>query len=245
MSRRRTAAIARRILGQMVRDRRTLGLIVIMPVVVMTIVALSFPESAGPGMLSFLAPGILAAMALFFAFLLTGVSFLRERTQGTLERLMASPISRLELVVGYLAGFALFATIQSIIVLLFTIYALDVAYRGALWEIFVFQVLTTLGAVNVGIFVSTYARNEFQVVQFIPLILMPQLFLSGVLWPVQQMPGYLEWISRFLPLTYAVQGLRGVMVEGKSLVELPLELGVLAGFAVAMSALAAATLMRG
>jgi len=245
MSGGRIAAIAYRIVRQMLRDRRTLALIFLVPVVVMTIVALSFPESTGKGVLSYLAPALLSAMALFFSFILTGVSFLRERTQGTLERLMASPISRGELVLGYLVGLALFATIQSLIILLFTIYALDITYRGALWQIFVFQLIVTVGSVNLGIFVSTYARNEFQVVQFIPLIILPQLFLSGVLWPVQQMPGYLQWASDFLPLTYAVQGMRAVMLEGKGLVEVPLELGVLVAFAVAMSALGAATLRRG
>jgi ABC-2 type transport system permease protein len=98
--------------------------------------------------------------------------------------------------------------------------------------------------VNLGIFVSTYARNEFQVVQFIPLIILPQLFLSGVLWPVEQMSGYLQWVSDFLPLTYAVQGMRAVMLDGKSLAQVPLELGVVLAFAVAMSALGAATLRR-
>lgn len=245
MSRSRIGAIAYRIVRQMLRDRRTLALIFLVPIVVMTIVALSFPESAGTGVLSYLAPALLSTMALFFAFILTGVSFLRERTQGTLERLMASPVSRGELVLGYMAGLALFATVQSLIILLFTIYALDITYRGALWQIFVFQLIITVGSVNLGIFVSTYARNEFQVVQFIPLIILPQLFLSGVLWPVEQMPGYLQWASDFLPLTYAVQGMRAVMLEGKSLVEVPLELGVILAFAVAMSALGAATLRRG
>ncbi|MBI4234050.1 MAG: ABC transporter permease [Chloroflexi bacterium] len=245
MSRSRVAAIAYRIVRQLVRDRRTLVLIFFVPIVVMTLVGLSFPESASPGLLSFLAPALLSAMALFFAFILTGVSFLRERTQGTLERLMASPVSRGELVVGYLAGFALFAFVQSTIVLLFTIYALDVTYRGSLWQIFVFQIIITVGAVNMGIFVSTYARNEFQVVQFIPLVILPQIFLSGVLWPVEQMPRYLQWVSAFLPLTYAVQGLRKVMLEGRGLADVPLELGVLLAFAVAMSALGAATLRRG
>lgn len=244
MSGNRIAAIAYRIVRQFARDRRTLALIFVVPIVVMGIVGLSFPESISGNVLSYLAPALLAAMALFFAFILTGVSFLRERTQGTLERLMASPVSRVELVLGYLIGFSLFAIVQSVIVLLFTLYALDITYRGALWQIFVFQLIVTVGSVNLGIFVSTYARNEFQVVQFIPLIILPQLFLSGVLWPVEQMPGYLQWVSDFLPLKYAVQGLRAVMLEGKAMTQVPLELGVLVAFAVAMSVLGAATLRK-
>jgi ABC-2 type transport system permease protein len=244
MSANRVSAITLRIVRQFVRDRRTFVLIFAVPVVVMTLVALSFPEETGQDVLSWVAPAILAVMALFFGFLLTGVSFLRERSQGTLERLMASPVSRWDLAMGYLLGFLVFATIQAVIVLLFTIYALDVMYRGALWQIFVMQFIITIGAVNLGIFVSTYARNEFQVVQFIPLLLLPQIFLSGVLWPVEQMPGYLQWVSDFLPLTYAIRGLREVMLQGVSLIDIPLELGVLLAFAVAMTAGAAFTLRR-
>lgn len=244
MSANRVSAITLRIVRQFVRDRRTFVLIFAVPVVVMTLIALSFPEETGQDVLSWVAPAILAVMALFFGFLLTGVSFLRERSQGTLERLMASPVSRWDLALGYLLGFLIFATVQAIIVLLFTIYALDVMYRGALWQIFIMQFIITIGAVNLGIFVSTYARNEFQVVQFIPLLLLPQIFLSGVLWPVEQMPGYLQWVSNFFPLTYAIQGLRDVMLQGKSLADIPLELGVLLAFAVAMTAGAAFTLRR-
>jgi ABC-2 type transport system permease protein len=155
---------------------------------------------------------------------------------------MASPVSRGELVVGYLLGFVIFATVQSIIILLFTIYALDVEYRGAVWQIFVMQIVVTIGAVNLGIFISAYARNEFQVVQFIPLFILPQIFLSGVLWPVEQMPGYLRGLSDCLPLSYAVRGMREIMLEGNYLVDIPLELGVLFAFAAAASIGAAVTL---
>src|SRR3990170_4671361 len=209
--------IAGRVIKQITRDHRTLGLIVMVPSVVMTLIGLSFPENmvvmtpSGPmPVLDNIAPALLATMALFFSFLLTGISFLRERSQGTMERLMASPVSRLDIVLGYLFGFFVFALTQTLIVLLFTIYVLHVRYAGDLWQIFVFQVVIITGAVNLGIFISAFARNEFQMVQFIPLIIVPQIFLAGVLWPVEKMPEYLQWISRFLPLTYAVQGLRDI-----------------------------------
>lgn len=244
MSLDRISAITLRIIRQFLRDHRTLALLILVPIVLMTLIVLSFPEEMGQEVMSYTAPAILAVLALFFGFILTGVSFLRERSQGTLERLTASPVSRGDLIVGYLSGFVLFATVQSIIVLLFTIYALDIQYRGALWQIFVMQVIITIGAVNFGIFASTYARNEFQVVQFIPLFILPQIFLSGVLWPVEQMPGYLQWISDFMPLTYAIKGLRGIMLAGDSLANIPLELGVLVAFAVAASFGAVAALRR-
>ena len=234
--------IAARIIRQLIRDRRTIVLIIAVPLVVMTLIGLSFPEGQ---VLDYIAPVLLATLSLFFSFLLTGISFLRERSQGTMERLMASPVSRLDIVLGYLFGFFLFALTQTLIIVLFTIYVLDVHYSGDLWQIFVFQVAVIAGAVNLGIFISTFARNEFQMVQFIPLILFPQIFLCGVIWPVEQMPEYLQWLARFLPLKYGVDGLRDIMLFGKSLADVAFEMLVLVGFAVATSILAVFTLRRG
>jgi ABC-2 type transport system permease protein len=217
-------------------------LIVVVPLVVMTLIGLSFPEGT---VLDYIAPALLATMALFFSFLLTGISFLRERSQGTMERLMASPVSRLDIVVGYLFGFFIFALLQTLIVVLFTIYVLDVRYYGDLWQIFVFQIVIIAAAVNLGIFISTFARTEFQMVQFIPLIIFPQVFLCGVIWPVEQMPDYLQWLSKIMPLTYGVDGLRDIMLAGKSLLDVGFELAVLVGFAIVISIIAAFTLRRG
>lgn len=242
----RVLAIASRLVRQLRRDRRTLGLVFVVPLVVMTLVAVSLPEMPGPvRVLDFLAPALLAGFVLMFVFVLTGVSFLRERSQGTLERLMASPVSRWDIILGYLGGFFLLASLQSLAVLLFTVFVLQVNYQGALWQIFVFQMVITVAAVDLGIFFSVFARNELQVVQFIPLVVVPQFLLSGMMWPVEQMPGYLQAVSKVLPLTYAVRGLRAIMLEGHSLGSQGEELGVLVGFAGLMVLLAAATLRRG
>ena len=234
--------IAGRVIRQLMRDRRTMALIIIVPIVVMTLIGLSFPEE---GVLDYIAPALLATLALLFSFLLTGISFLRERSQGTMERLMASPLSRLDIVVGYLFGFFIFALTQTLIIVLFTVYVLDVNYYGDLWQIFVFQIVVITGAVTLGIFISTFARNEFQMVQFIPLIIVPQVFLCGVIWPIKQMPDYLQWLSTILPLTYAVDGLREIMLFGKNLIDVSFELAVLVSFAAITSILAAITLRRG
>ncbi len=242
----RIRAIAGRIVRQFRRDRRTVGMVFVVPMVVLTLIAVSLPQVATPvRLLDFLAPALLAALAFFFVFILTGISFLRERSQGTLERLMATPVSRADIVLGYMGGFLLFACLQSLVVLLFTVFVLQVNYIGPLWQIFVFLMLITVGAVNTGIFFSVFARNEFQVVQFIPLVIIPQLLLAGVMWPVEQMPGYLQTVSRFLPLTYAVRGLRAIMIEGRGLASLGLELSVLVAFAGLMVILAVGTLRRG
>ena len=237
----KTFIIAIRVIRQLIRDPRTMALIVVVPLVVMTLIGLSFPEE---DVLDYIAPALLATLALFFSFLLTGISFLRERSQGTMERLMASPVSRLDMVVGYLLGFFVFALTQTLIIVLFTIYVLGVNYSGDLWQIFIFQIVVIIVAVNLGIFTSTFARNEFQMVQFIPLIIIPQVFLCGVIWPVEQMPDYLQWLSSILPLTYAVDGLRDIMLSGESLIDVWLELVVLAAFAAVTSILAAITLRK-
>lgn len=239
----RALAIAARIVRQFLRDRRTLGMLFLVPLLVMTLVGFSFP--AGQGVLDYIAPALLAAMALFFVFILTGVSFLRERSQGTLERLMVSPVSRIEIVMGYLLGFIIFAAAQALIILFYTIFVLKVNYAGALWQIFVFQLIITVVALNLGLFVSTYARNELQVIQFIPLVLVPQFFLSGLLWPVDQMNRFLQYLSKFMPLTYAVDGLRKIMLEGLTLGEVWKDLFVLVGFAAAMTVLGALALRKG
>ena len=236
-----TLTIAARIIQQILRDRRTLALIILVPLVVMTLIGLSFPKSA---VLDNAAPALLATLALFFGFLLTGISFLRERSQGTMERLMASPVSRTDIVFGYLLGFFVFALAQTLILLFFTIYVLDVKYTGNLLAILVFQVIVIAGAVNLGIFISAFARNEFQMVQFIPLIIVPQVFLAGLLWPVEQMPDYLQWVSKLLPLTYAVRGLRDIMLNGKTLFDVWFELSLLVVFAAAAALLAALSLRR-
>jgi ABC-2 type transport system permease protein len=139
----------------------------------------------------------------------------------------------------------IFALIQTLIIFFFTVWVFNVPYKGALWEILIFQMAIVVGSVTLGIFISTFAKNEFQMVQFIPLIIVPQVFLGGVLWPVEQMNGFLQGVSKILPLTYAVDGLRGIMRQGQSLSDVGGDLLFLLGFAVITSGLAALTLRRG
>jgi ABC-2 type transport system permease protein len=237
-----TLTIARRIIIQLVRDRRTIALLVIAPLVIASIVGVSIPEKS---MLDYTAPAILAVLILFFGFLLTGISVLRERSQGTMERLMASPVTRLDIVGGYLLGFLLFALIQTLIIFFYMVYVIKINFQGDLWQILVFQVIIGVGAVCLGTFFSVFARNEFQMMQFIPLIILPQMFLCGLLWPVEQMPDYLQWIAKFLPLTYGVEGIRALMLQGQSLLDIGKDIGVLAAYAVGLMILAGISLRRG
>ena len=207
------------------------------------------------------APAILGFLAYFFVYLLTGISFLRERTGGTLERLMATPVARGEVVAGYLLGFGLFATLQVAILLAWgfgnaTVPALGplpsfsvglgLPIAGSPLLAFVVVVVTALGAVSLGIFLSTFARTELQVVQFIPIVLVPQFLLCGVLFPISSLPEILQPLVRLMPLTYAVDGMRQVLIAGADLgtAALQADLAVLTAVAVFFATIASLTIRR-
>lgn len=234
--------IARRSIMQLARDRRTIALILVVPLVIASLIGVSIPTKM---MLNNTLPAMLAVLILFFGFLLSGISFLRERSQGTRERLMASPVSRLDIICGYLLGFLLFAILQTLILFFYAVYVLKVDFHGSLWQILVFQLLIGILAVCLGIFISAFAKNEFQMIQFIPLIIVPQVFVCGLLFPISQQPDYLQWIAKFLPLTYAVEGIKALMLEGKNLLEISREVGVIIGHAAVLMVLAGISLRRG
>ena len=191
-----------------------------------------------------LAPVFIGIFSFFFVFILTSVAFLRERSQGTIERVMVSPLTRPELVMGYICGFTLFALVQSLLILFFVVFVLKVHYSGNLALVFLVSALLTVGSVNLGIFLSTFAQNEFQIVQFIPLVLGVQIFLSGIFWPVAQLPALLRPLSYILPLTYANDALRGVMLKGDDFIGIGGQLSALLIFALLMVMLSALTMRR-
>ena len=238
----RVLAITERIVRQMVRDRRSIGLLIVGPLLVMSLVGFSLVEQRA--VLDRVAPGLLAVFVLFFTFILTGVGFLRERAQGTLERLQTTLVGSFDIMLGYMLGFLLFAVVQTVVILAFTVFALRIESVGSLWEIGAVLFLVVTVAVSLGIFISSFANNEFQVVQFIPIVLAPQIFLSGVIIPVEQMPTLFEWISVVLPLTYAVEALREIMLRDVGLAALWPELAAIGAFSVALLTAAVATLRR-
>jgi ABC-2 type transport system permease protein len=202
----------------------------------------------GPSLdqLDYFGAAFIGLILFFLVFVVTIVSFLRERSQGTLERLMASPLRRGEIVVGYMLGFTILALVQAVEVLLFSLYVLKVHNQGNVALIFGLEVLMAISAVNLGIFLSMFARTEFQAVQFIPLVIVPQVLLSGILFPVSTEPKPLQYISDVLPLTYAVNGLRDVMLKGADLTwpAMQLDVGVVAGFCVLVIVAGIGTLRR-
>lgn len=194
--------------------------------------------------LDYMAPALVGFFVFFFVFLLTCIAFLRERIAGTLERLQATPIRPPEIIVGYMLGFLVFGLFQGAITLLFTVFVLDIHYAGNLLNIFVVEALLVALSVNLGIFLSTFAQNEFQVLQFIPLVVVTQGLLGGVIWEIENMPAWLQPMSRLMPLTYANRALRDVMIKGESLIGVGDNMLILLGFVVAVIALSSRTAGR-
>jgi ABC-2 type transport system permease protein len=196
--------------------------------------------------LDYFGAGFIGLVVFFLVFVITAVAFLRERSQGTLERLMASPLRRPEIVVGYMLGFTALALVQAVEVLAFCLLVLHVHNSGNVLLIFVMEALMAIFAVNLGIFLSMFARTEFQAVQFIPLVIVPQMLLSGIIFPVSTEPRPLQILSDVLPLTYAVEGMRNIMIKGADLTwsSLQLDLAVVIGFCLLVIIAGATTLRR-
>jgi len=192
-------------------------------------------------MIETVGPAILGLVVFFFTFILAAISFLRERTQGTLEKFMVSPLSRVEMVSGYILGFSLIAMIQSATTLTIVVFIFGVPMRGN--PLLAFSIVLLLGAsaLVLGSFFSNFARSEFQVVQFIPIVIIPQIVLCGIFWPIQSIPTFLRPISYILPLTYASEALRAIMLKGAGLSQILPDLLFLGTFFVVM--FTAATLM--
>jgi ABC-2 type transport system permease protein len=181
--------------------------------------------------MDYFAPVLIGFFIFFFVFIISGVSFLRERTGGTLERVLATPVKRYEIVLGYFFGFGVFAILQTALVQWFALEVLDVRSVGSFGAVLVINILLATVALALGTMLSAYARNEFQMVQFIPLVVVPQIFLSG-LFDLRNMPEWLMNFSEVLPLTHAADALRGVMIRGETLADIQVSLWVLFGYCV-------------
>jgi ABC-2 type transport system permease protein len=231
------------------------------PPVIPTIQRETVYLTPGADQLDVLAPVFLGLFAYFFVFILTGISFLRERVGGTLERLLATPVTRGEIVVGYSLGFTFFATIQVLLLTLYILGRLDIPTIGPVGAFtiglnvqsagspliaFFVGFLLAVGAVNLAIFLSTFARTELQIVQFIPIVIVPQGLLGGIFWPIDRLPDVLQWVAHVLPVTYAVEALREVMLKGADLASTTVQtdLLVLFGIAVVFVVLASLTIKR-
>lgn len=179
----------------------------------------------------YIGPFLIGFFIFFFVFLIAGVSFLRERTTGTLERLLATPLRRWEMVAGYVLGFGIFTVIQSAIIVAFAIYVLDIMMAGSIWFVILITLMLAVTALSLGTLLSAFAKNELQMIQFIPLVVVPQVFFSG-LFNIETMADWLQPLSYIMPLTYGGEAIRNVMIQGGGWGNIYDEVLILAGFSL-------------
>lgn len=209
MSLRRTFATAARVAQQLSHDHRTMGLILVVPSVLMTLLYFVFENNHD--VFSSVGGTMLAVFPFVIMFLITSIATLRERTSGTLERLLAMPIGKLDLILGYAIVFGLLSVVQVSIALAVSVWWLDMNVMGSIWYLLMVSSIDAVLGVALGLCVSALARSEFQAVQFMPALVLPQFLLCGLLVPRDQMAEWLKVISDYLPLTYAVEAIDRVL----------------------------------
>jgi ABC-2 type transport system permease protein len=242
MNFRRTFATAGRVLKQLGHDHRTLGLLFVVPLVLMGLLAWIY--SATPKVFDQIGPALLALFPFVVMFLTTSIATLRERSTGTLERLLAMPIGKLDIILGYAISFGLLAIIQATIVSLVSVhvYGLDIA--GPEWLLVLVALVNAVLGTALGLLASAFARTEFQAVQFMPAFILPQVLLCGLLMPVTLLPTALRYIADVLPLTYAVKAMNGVARSATIMTETKQAIVVVLLFVILAVLLGAATLRR-
>ena len=180
-----------------------------------------------------IAPVLIGYILFFYCFLISGMALLKERTTGTLDRLLATPVKRSEVVFGYILSYSSLAIVQTIIVTLSSIYLLNIEVVGSLYYVIIVNVLLAMVALTLGLLLSTIAKSEFQIMQFIPIVVIPQMFFSGIV-SVESMGKIAVYISKILPVTYASDGLSKIILEGKSLVAVKQDIIVLIVFCIVL-----------
>ena len=236
-----TLATALRVLSQLRRDPRTIAMLVIVPCVLVALLRYVF--NGQPETFQRVGVPMVGIFPLVSMFLVTSIAMLRERTSGTLERLMTMPLAKLDLLAGYALAFAVVAVIQAATVSGVAIGLLDLHVAGSTALVVALAVLNALLGMALGLFLSAFAATEFQAVQFMPAFLLPQLLLCGILAPRDSMSDALRWLSDVLPMTYAYDALSRV-AAGDGLGEVAVDVAVLVAAALASLALGAATLRR-
>ena len=239
---RATSATAGRILQQLLHDKRTIALMFLAPTVLMSLLAWVF--SNNDRMFNSIAPALLGVFPFVIMFLITSITTLRERTGGTLERLMTMRISKADIIVGYALAFGIFGIVQSIITSSVAIYWLGMDVAGPQWFVIVVAIADTLLGVALGLLASAFARTEFQAVQFMPAFIFPQLIVCGLFVPLGQLPDALNTAAYWLPLTYAVDALNGVVTNVDITGDMWRDIWVVCCFIIAALALASLTLRR-
>jgi ABC-2 type transport system permease protein len=242
MSPRITVATGVRVLLQLRHDPRTLGLLIVVPCVLLAVIKGAFTGQAGT--FDRIGGPLVGLFPLIIMFLITSITMLRERTTGTLERLMTMPLSKLDLLAGYGVAFALVAVVQACAVSAFAFLVLGLDVAGSPALVIVLATANALLGMALGLFVSAFATTEFQAVQFMPAFILPQLLLCGLFVARNEMVGLLEAISWGLPMTYAYDALSRVTESGPLGGDGLADLGVTVGSMLLALGLGALTLRR-
>jgi ABC-2 type transport system permease protein len=242
MSPRITLAVAGRVLTQVRRDHRTLAMLLVVPCVLITLLWWMFEDVPG-GLFDRFGPALLAMFPFIVMFLVTSVTTLRERSSGTLERLLTMPMGRLDFLLGYALAFGLLAAVQAALAVGVSVGLLGLDVTGPVWLLGVVAVVDAVLGTALGLLVSAFATTEFQAVQFMPAFVLPQILLCGLFVPRASMPDVLEAISNVLPLSYAVDAMQELVARADQ-GEVWRDVLVVAVFALAALGLGAATLRR-
>ncbi|MFJ7947286.1 ABC transporter permease [Streptomyces sp. NPDC096354] len=238
----RTLATAGRVLRQLSHDPRTVALLLLIPVVMITLLRYVFDGS--PRTFDAIGASLLGIFPLITMFLVTSIATLRERTSGTLERLLAMPLGKGDLIAGYALAFGAVAILQSLLATALSVWVLGLDVVGSPWLLLLVALLDALLGTALGLFVSAFAASEFQAVQFMPAVIFPQLLLCGLFIARDQMAPVLEAISTVLPMSYAVDGMNEVLHHTDVTGNFVRDVLVVAGCALLVLTLGAATLRR-
>lgn len=242
MSPGRTTATAARVLRQLRHDPRTVGLIIVVPCLLVTLLKYVFDKQ--PQVFNSVAPMILGIFPLLMMFLITSIATLRERRTGTLDRLLTMPISKLDFIFGYALAFSILAFIQAAVVSGVALGLLGVTVLGGTLPVLIAAILSALLGTSLGLLVSAFATSEFQAVELVMPILMPQILLCGLFAPRAAMNLLLQWLSDVFPLTYSVDAMRQISIHAGWSGTLTRDLAVVAGCTVLALILGSATIRR-
>jgi ABC-2 type transport system permease protein len=235
-------AVTVRVLTQLRRDRRTSAMLLALPCVLITLRWWMFRDMPG-SLFDRFGPGLLALFPFIVMFLVTSVTTLRERSSGTLERLLAMPMGKVDFLGGYAVAFGLVAAVQAALAVALSVGVLDLDVTGPVWLLGLVAVVDAILGSALGLLVSAFAQTEFQAVQFMPLFVIPQILLCGLFVPRSAMPDVLHAVSTVLPLSYATDAMQ-TLVSSSGTADVWRDLAVVACFAVAALGLGAATLRR-
>jgi ABC-2 type transport system permease protein len=236
-----TLATTRRILSQLRHDRRTLGLLIGVPSLLMILLRYVMDR---PQAFDRYGPILLGVFPFIVMFIVTSIGTLRERTSGTLERLMTMPLGKLDLLVGYALAFGVTALVQAGVVGAIALTWLGLDLQGPVWTLLLMTLLDALLGMALGLFASAFARTEFQAVQFMPAFVLPQVLLAGLFVPRGQMSAVLQWVADVMPLSYAVEAMRELTQHRSVTGTLARDVAVISGCTLLALVLGAATLRR-